>query len=217
MQLSNNTKKEVAAYITQELDRVLAEPGCEWESREKFLKHYIDQIRTAFWHRYSVRRRFLLDVRRKQPIGAVLDKKTGKPKEVFAFQCSCCSNWFREGDIQVDHIDPIGAISLENFSSYLFEGILTPYSNMQVLCKVPCHKAKTYSERNGVSLTDALSLMPVMSLIKTSAKTAAQKSFIKEFNVPHNPDDLTNSTKRSAVIRKFALTHDLTHLQNEFG
>lgn len=74
-------------------------------------------------------------------------KYTGDNKrQKFEYQCNKCKNWFKDKEVQVDHIVPAGrltcAADLPEFVSKLFCEI----DNLQVLCTT-CHTVKTNSER----------------------------------------------------------------------
>lgn len=58
------------------------------------------------------------------------------------YKCAECSAISSLKQVAVDHISPCGSIDdLNAYKQRLFHG------ELQVLCKEPCHKAKTASER----------------------------------------------------------------------
>lgn len=74
-------------------------------------------------------------------------KYEGKSKaQKWEFQCAICDGWFKQKDVNVDHIEPCGALNsfedLPGFVERLFCGV----EGLQVTCK-ECHKAKTNEER----------------------------------------------------------------------
>lgn len=59
------------------------------------------------------------------------------------YRCASCEELFPQSNVQVDHIEPIGAVdSWDEFIERLF----CESDNLQVLCK-PCHKKKSKQER----------------------------------------------------------------------
>lgn len=54
------------------------------------------------------------------------------------YRCNKCKKLFPKKEVQVDHIEEIGAFI--NWDTYM-ERLFCPISNLQVLCK-PCHKGK---------------------------------------------------------------------------
>lgn len=73
------------------------------------------------------------------------------------YRCAACGELFKDRDIQVDHITPIGyfplwADSLPEFLVRLLVWVLRLFcdiDNLQVLCK-PCHKKKTKKDLENV-------------------------------------------------------------------
>lgn len=71
----------------------------------------------------------------------------GRRKRV-SFKCAICEDKYGRGDIQVDHINPIGKgvySSLEDAMRF-FKLVYCTHDNLQILCK-PCHKVKTRGEQ----------------------------------------------------------------------
>lgn len=68
-------------------------------------------------------------------------EKIGQHKEVWEYQCNDCKKWFRDREIEVDHIVPVGS-----FDGSWDEIITRMYtkSNLQLLC-IRCHLDKTHS------------------------------------------------------------------------
>jgi 5-methylcytosine-specific restriction endonuclease McrA len=87
------------------------------------------------WQYYPSRKIALLQVRR---------VVTGQ-RHRFEYPCALCSEWFKEKEVQVDHIIPAGSIRTDA-QGYLDRMFCEP-KDLQVLCK-PCHKLKTAEERN---------------------------------------------------------------------
>lgn len=69
-----------------------------------------------------------------------------KGRKIFMYQCACCEKWFKDKEIQVDHIIPCG--SWKDFSELgaWVERLFCSAENLQKLCK-SCHLLKTNSER----------------------------------------------------------------------
>ena len=66
--------------------------------------------------------------------------KNGKPKKRVFFRCKKCGEDFKDKEVQVDHIRPVGKFS-GNWDEYI-NRMFCPRANLQVLCK-PCHDKKT--------------------------------------------------------------------------
>lgn len=71
----------------------------------------------------------------------------GGGRQKWEYQCVECGKWFAEKDIQIDHIEPVGALKdwshLPDFCKRLFCGV----EGYQVMDK-QCHQAKTNRERD---------------------------------------------------------------------
>jgi 5-methylcytosine-specific restriction endonuclease McrA len=71
------------------------------------------------------------------------------------YVCAACEGIFPHGDIQVDHIEPVVALTgFENFDVYI-ERLFCNIEGLQVLCR-PCHKIKTDEENAARKLYDKL-------------------------------------------------------------
>ena len=70
------------------------------------------------------------------------EDRSGNRLKVF-YKCAECSEEFPEKEIQVDHIEAIGARpeTLDGLSEWI-RRVFCIYTNLQVLCK-PCHRVKS--------------------------------------------------------------------------
>lgn len=78
-------------------------------------------------------------------------KRTVKGKRhKYEYQCARCKNWFKQTEVQVDHIVPCGTLKkwedLPEFARKLF----CEKDGLQVLCKAKCHQEKTQEDRKNV-------------------------------------------------------------------
>ena len=62
----------------------------------------------------------------------------------YEYQCASCGEWFKQKEVQVDHIVPAGS-SLHDWNTFI-EKLLVGEDGLQVMCK-PCHQVKTQEER----------------------------------------------------------------------
>lgn len=65
----------------------------------------------------------------------------------YEFKCAQCTQWFKQKEVEVDHIEPVGSLKdypdLEGFVRRLF----VDDSKLRVVCK-PCHKQITYGDKD---------------------------------------------------------------------
>lgn len=111
-------------------------PHPEWTS-SKFFSFLRSRLRSGFtrWPpKYSV----LTKARRKYTGRSAAQK--------WEFQCAVCSEWFKQTQVEVDHIVPCGSLmkfeDLPGFVERLFCG----EAGLRVVCK-PCHKSITKASR----------------------------------------------------------------------
>ncbi len=59
-------------------------------------------------------------------------------------QCNHCKKWFKQKDVQLDHIVPKGRYAPDTFFVWL-DRLFCDTTGFQVLC-IPCHKIKSATE-----------------------------------------------------------------------
>jgi 5-methylcytosine-specific restriction endonuclease McrA len=104
---------------------------------KKTQKHILNVLRqgTITWHG---RRQCLIEGRVREVVALTL--KNRKPIYNYKYQCNYCKEWFREEDIEIDHIEEVGT-----FTGCFDEHIKRLYcgpENLQKLC-IRCHSKKT--------------------------------------------------------------------------
>ena len=77
----------------------------------------------------------------------------GKGRQKFEYQCASCKEWFKQKDVDVDHIEPAGSLLSFDDLPMFVNKLLPPKEGLQVLCK-PCHKLKTKEERSNGTNND---------------------------------------------------------------
>ena len=65
-----------------------------------------------------------------------------------SYRCQCCGELFSKGEINVDHIKPIGTGVLNTIQDTyeFYMKVYCSHENLQILCKDKCHKNKTKNE-----------------------------------------------------------------------
>lgn len=70
---------------------------------------------------------------------------TGK-RHKYEYQCAECTKWFKDKEVQMDHIVPAGTLrSFEDLPGFA-ERLFCEADGLQILCR-PCHQVKTNQER----------------------------------------------------------------------
>ena len=110
--------------------------GKTW-TKARYFQFIRSALRQAFM-RYPVKQKVKQDNRR-----AV----TGQ-RHKFEYLCAGCGNWFKEKEIEVDHIVPAGSLNDYDDLPGFVKRLYCEPEDMQILCKENCHAAKTASERS---------------------------------------------------------------------
>lgn len=135
-----------------------------WDNESQFLVWLRGQLR-QIWSDYPVRVTF-----KEEQCVAVTEEmreKYGLHRQTKkAAQCVHCKNWFAKSKLEVDHIVQAGSMTkMEDVERYLMEGLLCSPLNMQLTCK-PCHKIKSYAERQGMTFEEARIEKEVIAWLK---------------------------------------------------
>lgn len=60
------------------------------------------------------------------------------------YQCEKCQEWFKQSEVDVDHIEPIGKLSDYDALAGVIERLFCESEGLRILCK-PCHKQRRKS------------------------------------------------------------------------
>lgn len=84
-----------------------------------------------------------------EPLKYKTGRRQGESRCIYNYQCNGCKQWFKQTEVQVDHITPAGSLrtfaDLPSFVSKLFVGV----EGLQVMCYT-CHQTKTNEEKKNV-------------------------------------------------------------------
>ena len=65
------------------------------------------------------------------------------------FQCNHCKQWFKRADVEIDHILELGELrKYEDIVPFIKKLTTEDPNDYQILCKNPCHLAKTHAARD---------------------------------------------------------------------
>ena len=106
-------------------------------STSKWWTFLRSKLRSAFT-RWPPKYEVMADARRKY---------TGKnPRQKYEFQCAECRKWWKQTEVEVDHITPCGSLkAFEDLPGFV-ERMFCGKEGLRVVCK-PCHKAITAEAR----------------------------------------------------------------------
>lgn len=97
------------------------------------------------------------------------------------YECEMCHEYFIQSKIECDHKK--GENSLKTYDDMVgfTNSILNVcWDDLSLLC-IPCHSAKTYSQRYGISIEDAWAEKEVIAIMNSG--TEKQKAFLKKRGV----------------------------------
>ena len=107
------------------------------------------------WSRHPIKNQFKKSVRIRAPLGAKIDKRTGKPAMVWSHICVQCGYTFRAEDVEVDHMTAAGSFrDWDECQQWLMGLMQVSFASLQMLCK-PCHRIKSYADQHGYTLAEA--------------------------------------------------------------
>jgi 5-methylcytosine-specific restriction endonuclease McrA len=72
---------------------------------------------------------------------------TGK-RHRFEYQCAKCTKWFKDKEVEVNHIIPCGTLKSFDDLPVFVERLFCEQEHLEVICK-PCHKLETAEQRKG--------------------------------------------------------------------
>jgi hypothetical protein len=147
-----------------------------WKTEAAFLSFVRGGIRRALWNKSPIKLEFLKANRKrvKNPVA----KNAVRFPEVWGGTCYQCKQEFALKDIEVDHLTGEYSLrKLEDLQSFVEGIVCVAAKDLGLICK-PCHKAKTYAERNGMSHEDALVEKQAIIICKLPVKEV--RTFISE-------------------------------------
>lgn len=92
-------------------------------------------------------------------------------------QCECCGDWFKLGDVEVDHVEGNHTFNkVSDFENYFNKILMVGFDGLQILCKDKCHATKSYMEKLGCTWEEAVVMKQVIFLQKSKSDIAFIKS-----------------------------------------
>lgn len=112
-------------------------------------------------------------------------------------QCECCKEYFKEADVEVDHIDGNHSFrTVDDFENYFNKILMIGFDDLQILCK-ECHEIKTLQEKLGITFKEARAHKIAISIQKEKRE---KEWLIEQGLVPEK-----NQVKRRLQIVEFLL------------
>ena len=119
---------------------------------------------------------------------------TGRAKTLGV--CHYCNEQFAASHLEVDHVEQAGTCNSWDTAAEFLHNLLDCNGNWVLACK-PCHKIKSYAERQGVSFQAAMIEKQVIETLKDKKKTLDLCT-----KMGYNTSELTNEAKRRAALQE---------------
>lgn len=159
-----------------------------WKSQAAFFTYLRGQLRLT-WSRYPAKLKWKASHLVPVPPGY-----TGRAKKLG--KCHYCGEMFAASHLEVDHVHQAGSCnSWETAAEFLYN-LLNCNDNWCLSCK-PCHKTKSYAEKQGLDFEEARLQKRAIEVLK---KHSTKK--IVEFCVKngYNASSLSNAQKRREAL-----------------
>lgn len=173
-----------------------------WKTEASFLSFVRGGIRRSLWNKSPIKLEFIKNNRIRVPNTNQRSKK--RFPEVWAGVCYICKQQFPTSEMEVDHTT--GEYSLRKLSDLqsFVEGIVcVSNKDLGLICK-PCHKAKTYAERSGISLEDAIIEKQAIAIQKGDDKAWLTSQGLKP--------ESNAKARRAQIIKKLKGVNNETYL-----
>lgn len=157
-----------------------------WKTKAAFFAYLRGGLRSV-WSRYPAKLKWKdSQLTTEKPEGY-----TGRGKSFG--KCHYCGETFTKSALEVDHVQQAGSCnSWETANEFLYN-LLDVNDNWVLACK-PCHKIKSYAEREGLDFAEAVLTKKVIEFLK---KPVAE---VKAFCIQHGYTDVSNPDKRRQAV-----------------
>lgn len=150
--------------------------GTPWKTQAEFYTYIRGCLRQA-WMRHPNKikvlqaHRFKAD-RLDKNGEVVIDKKTGKPKQVWNCRCQICGHTGGMKDFQVDHIHPARALQcFDDIPEFVLRLIYVKEEDLRMVCKL-CNSILAYADKQGVSFEEAKAEKEAIEICRTKKDKA---------------------------------------------
>ncbi|CAM6592264.1 HNH endonuclease [Escherichia coli] len=150
--------------------------GTPWKTQAEFYTYLRGCFRKA-WMRHPNKikvinaRRFKVD-RVDKDGNVMIDKKTGKPKQVWNCECEICGHKGGMKDFQVDHIHAAKQLQcFEDIPLFVFRLIYVKEEDLRMVCKL-CNSILAYADKQGISFEEAKAEKEAIALCRAKKDKA---------------------------------------------
>lgn len=158
-----------------------------WKSKATFFAYLRGGLR-LMWSRYPAKLAWKKGQLFTPPKGY-----TGRAKKLGT--CHYCKSNFPGSNLEVDHIEQAGQCNSWETASVFMQRLLDVNNNWVLACK-PCHKVKSFAERNGQSFDEALLEKEVIAFMKQPKEEVVAFCIRNGYNLPA----LRNAEQRRKAV-----------------
>lgn len=159
--------------MTSLIDKLPWGDGTPWKTQSSFMSWVRGGIRRGLWNKSPIKLGFL-NKHRKQ-----IDNPNprGNKATVWGGECALCNGVFTIANLEVDHKEGNHSLnSIEDIHTFIEAIVLVTEDDLQLVCK-PCHKIKSYSDKEGISFQEARAEKKAIQTIKEKKDKETLKSF----------------------------------------
>ena len=164
-----------------------------WKTESAFMSWVRGGIRGGLWKRHPVKLEFIK--RNKEMLVNTNPRSMKRFPFVAGGRCALCNEMHSMSEIEVDHKTGNSSLrSMNDVRSFIESMILVSFDDLQLVCK-PCHKIKSYAEKQGISFEEARVEKRVIDVCKGSVSSV--QAFLQERGIT----PATCAKKRKEQVR----------------
>lgn len=160
-----------------------------WKNQTAFFTYLRGHLR-LLWSRYPAK----LEWKKKQLV-APPKGYTGRAKSLG--KCHYCGEMFAASHLEVDHVVQAGTCNSWETSSQFLYKLLDCNDNWVLACK-PCHKVKSYAEKESLTFEEAAVAKKVLEVMKLPTKKLLD--YLASYG--YSGTCVSNASKRKALVTK---------------
>lgn len=139
-------------------------PKLPWRTQSSFYS-WMRGVLRAGWSTNPLKLEYLKATR----IRISNPNPNGRNAEVWGHECALCHKQFIQSEVEVDHKHGNNTLKCkEDIQSFVERLFLFDFCDLQTVCR-PCHKAKSYGEKQGMGFEEAKIEKEVIKICKLPA------------------------------------------------
>lgn len=166
--------------------------GAPWDTEPKFLAWVRGVLRKG-WSRHPIKIMFIHAIRKRIPNTNPRSMK--RFPETWACDCAQCGGTFPQKDIEIDHINAAGSLTLDTLGDFAARLYCVDFSSLRAVCK-PCHKTISYAERMGLPFKEAAAAKAAIAFMKEDKQVILD--FLASYG--YNGVSVSSAEKRKKLV-----------------